>query len=133
MKVYIAGPLSTEKERKALEKIDQICKNLNIKTFLPHRDVGLWKTKEDTKKIAREDLNGFKGCSLLIALLNGFGVSPGTAWEMGYANARDIPVIALKNDKNPDEYIEDISAIIFGTTKIVSSLEELEDELKKLI
>jgi len=128
-KIYIAGPLCTEKEREFLEGIDKMCKNLGFSTFLPHRDCGLWKEKSDVKKIAKGDLSGFEECNLLIANLNGFNVGAGTAWEMGYAYAKNIPIIALKTDRKIE--IEVVSAIIAGTTKIVTSLNELRKELVK--
>jgi nucleoside 2-deoxyribosyltransferase len=133
MKGYIAGPLCTKEERIFLERIDQLCKKLNIDTFLPHRDCGLWKNLEDTKRIAKGDLEGFKSCDFLIANLNGFNIGAGTAWEMGYAYAKKIPIIAIKTDKNPKDVVEDISAIIFGTTNILNSLTDLEREIKALI
>ena len=133
MKAYIAGPLCIKEERIFLEKIDWICKKLNVNTFLPHRDCGLWKDLKDTKRIAKGDLKGFKNCGFLIANLNGFNIGAGTAWEMGYAYAKKIPILAIKTDKDPKKVIEDISAIIFGTTKILTSLKDLEKEIKKLI
>lgn len=133
MKVYIAGPLCLQKERDFLEKIDRLCKKLGLKTFLPHRDCGLWKNGKNIGEIARGDLAGFEECEFVIANLNGFNVGAGTAWEMGYAFAKDIPVIGLKTDRNPREALEEISAIIYGTTKIVTSLGELEKQIKKLI
>lgn len=133
MKAYIAGPLCIKEERIFLERIDKICKKLNVTTFLPHRDCGLWKNLKDTKRIAKGDLKGFENCDFLIANLNGFNIGAGTAWEIGYAYAKKIPIIALKTDKNPKKVIEDISAIIFGTTKILTSLKDLEKEIKKLI
>ncbi|MBR6299553.1 MAG: nucleoside 2-deoxyribosyltransferase, partial [Clostridia bacterium] len=33
-----------------------------------------------------------------VALLDGAQVDDGTAWEIGYANARGIPVIGLRTD-----------------------------------
>jgi len=133
IKCYIAGPLCNPHERDFLEKIDKICRKMGIETFLPHRDCGLWKEGKDVKEIALGDLKGFEDCDFLIANLNGFNVGAGTAWEMGYAYAKKIPVIALKTDRKPEEAIEEISAIISGLTKITTSLEELEEEIKKII
>ena len=132
MKAYIAGPLCTEKEREFVEEIDKLCKRLKLSTFLPHRDCGLWDKKGSAKKIAEGDLKGFEGCDLVIANLNGFNVGAGTAWEMGYAYAKGIPVIAIKTDRKPEESMEEISAIIFGTTKILCSFKELEREIRKI-
>ena len=133
MKVYIASPLCTKEDRDFAQKIDKLCKKLGLKTFLPHRDCGLWKEGVSFKKIATGDLNGFKDCNLVIANLNGFNVGAGTAWEMGYANAKDIPVIGIKTDRKIKSSIEELSAIIIGTTKIVESFDDLEREIDKLI
>jgi len=131
MKVYIAGPLFSKKDRDFIENIDEICKELGINTFLPHRDVGLWKNGIDFKKIAKGDIEGFKDCNLMIANLSGFNISAGTVWEMGYAYAKKIPVIGIKINGKPEDFIEEISAIVMGTTIFVKSLEELKDRLKE--
>lgn len=133
MKAYLAGPLCNEKEREFMEKLDELCKKNNLKTFLPHRDGGLWKKGVSFKEIAKKDLKGFENCGLLIANLNGFGIGAGTAYEMGIAFAKKIPIIAIKTDRKIQDSIEEISAIILGNTKIVTSFEELEKEIKKII
>ena len=133
MKAYIAGTLSTKEEREFLHKIDDLCKKYRLETFLPHRDVGLWKSYSDLKEIAKKDLQGFRNCRLLIANLNGFGVSSGTAWEIGYAYANKIFVIGIKTDRKVKDSIQEMSAILVGTTKIVTSFKNLEKEIKKLI
>ncbi len=132
-KVYVAGPLCNEEERRAVEKIDLICKEMGLDTFLPHRDAGLWKEGKGFGEIAKKDIAGFKNCKLVVANLNGFNVGAGTAWEMGYAHAKGIPVIGIKTDRKIEESIEEISAIILGATKIVTSIDELKKEIKKLI
>jgi len=133
LKVYIAGPLCMPDEREFLEKIDRMCKKFNLTTFLPHRDCGIWKKITDAKRIAAGDIKGFDNCDFLIANLNGFNVGAGTAWEVGYAYAKGIPIIAIKTDRKPEESHQEISAIVFGTTKILTSFEDLEIEIKKLI
>ena len=133
MKVYIAGNLSIKSERDFLEKIDKVCKGFGLKTFLPHRDVGFWEDLKNVKKVLKKDLEGFKGCNLLIASLNGFNLGAGTAWEMGYAYAKNIPIIAIKTDRKIEDSIEEISAIVAGTTKIVTSLNDLKKEAKNFV
>lgn len=133
-KVYIAGKLCTDSEREFLEKIDRLCKKLNLETFLPHRDVGLAKNMKDVDRIFKGDvIEGFKDCKLIIAVLNGLHVGAGTSWELGYAYAKSIPAIGIKTDENPEEALDYLSAILLGSMKIVTSLEELEREIKKLI
>ncbi|MFA5173812.1 MAG: nucleoside 2-deoxyribosyltransferase [Candidatus Pacearchaeota archaeon] len=134
MRIYIAGPLCEEKGRLFLEEIDKICKKMNFETFLPHRDAGLYDgKKESIKRISEQDLNEIKGCDLMIGVLDGIYVGAGTAWEMGYAQAIGKKVIGLKTDRNLQDSIGDISVIIAGQVKIVQNLNELREELKKLI
>ena len=123
MKIYIAGPLSTKENREFLEKIDQLCKELGFKTFLPHRDAGLYEKPGDILVISKKDKDMLNECDLIIGILDGITVGPGTAWEMGYMQAIGKPVIGLKTDRPISQSIADISVIIAGQTKIVDSLE----------
>ena len=104
MKVYIAGKLGTTSELEMLEKIDVLCKELGLETFLPHRDVGIAKGIGDVQKVFKGDIiEGFKDISLVIVSLDGLHVGSGTAWELGYAYAKGIPLIGLKTDESVDE------------------------------
>lgn len=132
-KIYIAGKLCTESEREFLEKIDYLCKKLGFSTFLPHRDVGLAESVEDIDKVFKGDIiEGFKECKLVIGVLNGLHVGAGTAWELGYAYAKRIPAIGIKTDEPVEDALDYLSSILIGSMRIVTSLEELEEELKEL-
>ena len=134
MKIYVAGPLCSEDNRKFLEKIDNICKEFGFKTFLPHRDAGLYEGDENKiKEISQRDLKEIYECDIMIGVLNGICVGAGTAWEMGYAQAIGKKVIGLKSDRVLNEAIGDVSVIIAGCVEIVESIEELKRELKKLV
>lgn len=134
MKIYIAGKIRTEQERIELEEIEKLCSSLGLKTFLPHRDVGLAKDINDVKKIFKGDIiEGFKNCGLVIAYLNGLHVGAGTAWELGYAYANKIPVIGLKTDESPEEALEYLSAILIASMPIVNSFDELKKKISKMI
>ncbi len=132
MKVYIAGKLCTDIEREKLEEIERLCSALGFETFLPHRDIGLAEGIEDVKRIFEGDIiEGFKEVELVIALLDGLSVGAGTAWELGYAYANNIPAIGLKTDEPIEDSLERLSAILIGSMKIVGSIEELKKELVK--
>lgn len=130
MKVYIAGKIWTDSEREQLETIDSLCKSLGFTTFLPHRDVGFADSIKDAKKIFHGDIEvGFQDCKLVIASLDGLHVGAGTAWELGYAYARNIPAIGLKTDESAQEAFEYLSSILIASMPIVSSIEELKKKL----
>ena len=133
MNVYIAGKIRTDSERKSLEKIDRLCKSLGFKTFLPHRDVGLAKSIKDVKRIFRGDIEeGLKNINLVVALLDGFHVGAGTAWELGYAYAKGIPTIGLKTDEKISNALEYLSVILIGSMPIATSFKELKENLIRL-
>ncbi len=133
-KTYIAGKLCTNSEREFLEKIDKMCKKLGLETFLPHRDVGLAKGIKDIKRVFKGDIvDGFKNCKLIIAVLNGLHVGAGTSWELGYAYAKGIPAIGIKTDEPVEDALDYLSAVLLGSMKITTSLEELEKEIRKLL
>ncbi len=132
MKIYIAGKLCSENEREFLEKLAKFVEELGFETFLPHRDIGLAKNIGDVKKIFNGDItNGFKNVSLVVADLNGLHIGAGTAWELGYAYAKGIPVIGIKEDEPIENALDSLSAIIIHSSKIVSSLDELKKELEE--
>jgi nucleoside 2-deoxyribosyltransferase len=133
IKVYIAGKIWEKSEIEQLEKVDKLCRDLGFDTFLPHRDVGFAKGIEDVNKIFKGDIkDGFKDIKLVVALLDGLYVGAGTAWELGYAYAKGIPSIGLKTDASINESLDELSAILIGSMKIVSSMDELKRELKKM-
>ncbi len=129
MKVYIAGPLFVEEARVILEDIDKLCKELNIDTFLPHRDAGLY-DKGDSKEFFIKNKDALDWCDIVIAYLDWKGISSGTAWEIGYAYAKDIPIIALAEDPETLKEFHRICVMTHNSVKVVGSLEELREELQ---
>lgn len=133
MKAYLAGKIGSEHEKNLLEKIDKLCVSIGIETFLPHRDVGLASGIKDAKRIFEGDIeNGFAGCDVVIAVLDGLHVGAGTAWELGYAYALGIPAIGIKTDESVEEGFEYLSSIIVASTPIVTSIGELREKLVEM-
>ncbi len=131
MKVYIAGKLWDKENRKKLEEIDSLCKNMGFETFLPHRDAGIYKSG-DSKTFFKKDSEIIDKCKLMIAILDWKFVGSGTAWEIGYAYAKNIPVIALVEDLESLQTEDRMCVMVFNSVKIVDSLEELKKEMIKL-
>ena len=48
--------------------------------------------------IVRTCREAIDNCTCMVALLDGAQVDDGTAWEIGYASARDLPVYGLRTD-----------------------------------
>ena len=129
MKIYIAGPLFNKKVKVILEKIDKICKELGLDTFLPHRDAGLY-SKGDSKPFFKKDRDTIDECSIIIAYLDWRGISSGTAWEMGYAYAKNIPIISYVEDKESITKSDRLCVMCFNSSEIVGSLKELKEKVR---
>jgi nucleoside 2-deoxyribosyltransferase len=136
MKVYIAGPLFTEGERWFLEKIDGICAQRNLKTFLPHRDVD---ESRSCQEIFEQDLKELKSADTVIAVLDGLDVDSGTAFEIGVASTLGKYIIGIKTDframayanrANPLEAEMNLM-IRYSINGLCRDLKELEEELLK--
>lgn len=97
-KIYIAGPLFTVGERTILERIDEVCKKHSNKTYLPHRDGGIFNRIGGSVDLFRKDVSELLDAAIVIAVLNGNDVDSGTSWEIGYAFALDKRIIGFVED-----------------------------------
>ena len=130
MKAYIAGPLFMKDSRKVLEKIDKICKELKIKTYLPHRDMGMYK-KGDTIPFFRMNRDMIDECNFMIAYLDWKGISSGTAWEIGYAHARKVPVIGFVEDIKTAKEWDRLCIMTFNSVDLVENFNDLKEKIKE--
>lgn len=131
MKVYIAGPLFKEDSRKVLEKIDKLCKELKIETYLPHRDMGVYE-KGDTVPFFKMNSDMIDECEFMIAYLDWRGISSGTAWEIGYAYAKKIPIIGLVEDIKTAKEYDRLCIMNFNSVDLVENFKDLKEKIKNL-
>jgi nucleoside 2-deoxyribosyltransferase len=96
-KIYLAGPFFDLAQRWLIEETVRTLKGLGAEVFSPLHDVGMGLSSAE---IAQADLKGLRSCSKVLALLD--GVDPGTIYEVGYARALEIPVVALAERVEPE-------------------------------
>jgi len=126
LKVYIAGPLHNEGERWYLESIDSLCRDLGYETYLPHRDAGLCSPSGDgCEFFFQRDWHALDEVDMLVAVLNGPEVDPGTAWEVGYAFARSCPIFGLYEDTRISDPKASINLMIYNSATILCNSKEL--------
>jgi nucleoside 2-deoxyribosyltransferase len=124
MRIYIAGPLFSQAERDFDERIAAVCESLGHETFLPHRDAGL-QEEGNAEQIFSADLHALEGAELIVANLDGADVDAGTAWEIGYAVAREKPVIGIRTDRRVLEPWALVNVMIEQSAYIARSLDAL--------
>ena len=122
--VYIAGPLFTPGERAYLERIDTLCRDFGITTYLPHRDGGFGPPDGDTTgEVFASDVQMLEHSRRVIAVLNGPDVDSGTAWELGFAYARGKQLLGIREDWRGGQ----VNLMISASLGIVSSLAEVRE------
>lgn len=130
-KVYIGGPLFTEGDRKLLEDIDRLCTRVGLQTYLPHRDAGLFERgTKSSRRFFLGDLSKLDEVDLIIAVLNGIEVDSGTSFEMGYAHAKETPIIGYVNDTRIYDPQNQLNPMIMNSLhSLTHNLQELEEVL----
>lgn len=124
--VYISGPLFSPAERDYLEAIEQLCTELGLTTYLPHRDAGFGPATGDAaREFFEQDLAMLKHSSGVVAVLNGPDVDSGTAWEVGFAFAGQKRLIGIREDIR----LTEVNPMLTRSIRIVDSLSKLRTEL----
>lgn len=102
MRIYQAGPLFSQADTAWHRGLTRQLREAGYDVVWPgdlvgDADVAAWGS-EAPQRIFAIDKAAIDGADLLVALLDGAQVDDGTAWEMGYAHARGIPVVGIRTD-----------------------------------
>jgi len=94
--IYLAGPLFTTAERNFNSALAaELRKILGREIFLPQDACADSQSPAD---IFHACVKGINDSELVIAVLDGPDSDSGTCFEVGYANARGIPVLGVRTD-----------------------------------
>jgi hypothetical protein len=96
MQIYLAAPFFNTADQWRVDEVREALKDMGFKVFSPVHHVGIGPAEE----VAPADLFALEQSGLVIALLD--GLDPGALFEVGYARAKDIPVIAIAESADPD-------------------------------
>lgn len=88
--IYLAAPFFHLGQRWTVEESLRVLEDLGAPVFSPLHEVGMGRPSDD---IARQDLAGLDAAKAVLAIID--GGDAGTLFEIGYARARGIPVVAL--------------------------------------
>ena len=133
MTLYLAGPLFSEAHqdwhRATKSRIEAETGHTVIWPFelFTEADFGRW-GDEAPRRVMEGCREALAQCDLVVALLDGPQVDDGTAWEIGYAHCRGIPVIGIRTDFRQAGDVPGalVNAMIHGSCRvIVRSVDEL--------
>jgi len=98
-RVYLAGPLFTEAERAFNRTVRDLLQTHLFRVYLPQEAAEAPGREPDADgAIYASHLAALQDTDVVVAVCDGPDADSGTAWEMGYATAHGLPVIALRTD-----------------------------------
>ena len=139
MRIYQAGPLFSQAERQWHRRFKKQLEEAGHEVLWPGdliegEEIQAW-GQEAPRRIMETDRDALLLCDVLVALLDGPQVDDGTAWEIGYACARDIPVVGIRTDTRlcGDTMAGKVNAMIQGSVLcLVRTPQEVIEILKTL-
>lgn len=87
--VYLAAPFFHTGQLWLMEEANLALRGMGLRTFSPYHDVGLGRAQE----VAARDIEGLRASRAVLALVD--GQDAGTLYEVGFARALGLPVVAL--------------------------------------
>jgi nucleoside 2-deoxyribosyltransferase len=108
-RIYLAGPFFSIGQRWLVEEIRSTLLSLGGEVFSPLHDVGHGFPKE----VAPADLRELAQCRAVLAIAD--GADPGSLFEIGFARARDIPVVVLAESV----HVRDLTMLIGSDCDVV--------------
>lgn len=132
MRIYQAGPLFSEAEQNWHRHLKHRLQTAGYEVIWPFElfgqdEVAAW-GEDAPRKIMEADRAALDSCDLVVALLDGPMVDDGTAWEIGYAFAKGIPVMGIRTDfrQGGDTRHSCVNAMIEGScVNIVQTIDAL--------
>ncbi|APH38994.1 nucleoside 2-deoxyribosyltransferase [Methanohalophilus halophilus] len=136
-KIYLAGPLFSEAEKNFNEQLTKRIEIAGYDVFLPQRDSTDTKSmrkEQNAAELFRKNSEAIDRADLVIAILDGGSdVDSGTAWEIGYAYAKNIPVMGLRTDFRTLGIEGTVNLMIEKTLiKLMYSTDKLLTELENM-
>lgn len=105
MKIYLSSPFFNDNEIKNMRKTQDILEKNGHKVFVP-MDIQIPENLDEierAKNIFYQDKVGIDECDAVVLLYYGIYSDSGTAWECGYAYAKNKPVIVVHcQNKEPN-------------------------------
>ncbi len=136
--LYYAGPLFTDAERLwNAANVNALREQLTGWTILVPQEFcanfdGGVTGKPDFAQVYEACLSHLKNATMVLAILDGADADSGTSFEMGYALARNIPIIGLRSDWRPAEDGGGNCMLTRSCKKIVPDIQRAINVLQEL-
>jgi nucleoside 2-deoxyribosyltransferase len=96
--IYQAGPLFSQSEKDYHRKISAALKAAGNIVVWPGDLIPDDRVSDTASRVFTTCKQTIDRCTCVVALLDGSQIDDGTAWEMGYAHARGLPIYGISTD-----------------------------------
>ncbi len=133
-RIYLAAPLFSRAEKEYNIRLFETLSAHFFEVYLPQEvdDDSHHRDSESNQDIFRRHLAALENTDIVVAVIDGADADSGTAWEMGYAYARGIPVLAVRTDFRMAGHHEHVNLMLEQSAQVVRSTEELLEALLAL-
>jgi nucleoside 2-deoxyribosyltransferase len=131
--VYLAAPLFSDAERAFNLVLRDLLTAQGYPVYLPQETGEGLAGPERDGVIFASHIAALDGASCVVAVCDGSDTDSGTAWEMGYAVAKGIPVIALSTDRRGSWAGKRVNLMIRETAEVVGTPEEVLAALRSRV
>jgi nucleoside 2-deoxyribosyltransferase/predicted secreted protein len=122
-RIYLAAPLFSEAERTYNAMLAALLEKHLFEVYLPQEAGDDSGTRGDSEQqqLFKKNLQALKDSDIIVAIIEGADADSGTAWEMGYASALGIPIIALRTDFRRVGHHEQVNLMLEQSATVVTS------------
>lgn len=114
--VYLAGPFFTLAQLWVVEQARQNLRDMGLRVFSPFHDVGHGSADD----VVPADLAAIDQCDLVLAIAD--GLDAGTIYEIGYARAREKPVVIYCENESEEDKKMMLGSGCFACTDYVTAI-----------
>jgi len=128
-RIYLAAPLFSQAERTYNRGLARALADHCFEVYLPQeksdKNDTCGRDSDTTRRIYEDNLAAIRSADLLVAVCDGADTVSGVAWEMGYAAALGIPVVAIRTDFRRVGISERVNLMLEESGRFVENLDEL--------
>ena len=131
-RVYLAAPLFSEAERTYNASLSDLLREHLFEVYLPQETGDDTDTRRQAEqvRIFSKNKEALDNADIVVAVIDGADADSGTAWEMGYAFARQKPVIAIRTDFRRTGTHEQVNLMLEESSVVISSPMQLPEAVK---
>ncbi|HUK92983.1 MAG TPA: nucleoside 2-deoxyribosyltransferase [Methanomicrobiales archaeon] len=131
-KIYLAAPLFSDAERNYNVLLRDFLVANGHCVYLPQETGEGLEGRGRDREIFASHVAALDAAGCVVAVCDGTDTDSGTAWEIGYAVAKRIPVIALSTDRRRPDDGRRVNLMIQESAEVVGTAEGVLAVLRSL-